>query len=97
MESYKRPLDLDRAYALLDRVPLIDGHNDFPYILRGWYGLDLSHDQVNVENMPIGQTDLARLRQGCLGGQFWSAFVPWSVKPLRKTETTPNTLKLIQS
>ncbi|THC96854.1 hypothetical protein EYZ11_003678 [Aspergillus tanneri] len=61
---------------ILQEVPLIDGHNDFPYILRGWYGMNIHDPSFNIEEMPIGQTDLSRLEKGCIGGQFWSAFVP---------------------
>ena len=32
--------------------------------------------KAELENMPIGQTDLVRLGESGLGGQFWSAFVP---------------------
>ncbi|CAH0047604.1 unnamed protein product, partial [Clonostachys solani] len=66
--------DLARALKLLADVPLIDGHNDFPYFLRGWYP-----DQVNTvdcQHMPIAHTDLERLSQGRVGGVFWSAYVP---------------------
>ncbi|KAK7229878.1 hypothetical protein V2G26_002048 [Clonostachys chloroleuca] len=66
--------DLAKALKLLQDVPLIDGHNDFPYFLRGWYP-----DQVNTvdcQHMPIAHTDLERLSQGRVGGVFWSAYVP---------------------
>ncbi|KAK4184515.1 renal dipeptidase family [Podospora australis] len=65
-----------KARDLLRQAPLIDGHNDFPYILRGWYGINTTEPSFNVNDMPIGQTDLTRLRKGGVGGQFWSAFVP---------------------
>ncbi|KAL3432247.1 renal dipeptidase family [Aspergillus tetrazonus] len=67
---------LARAMSILKRTPLIDGHNDFPYILRGWYGLSIDDPSFNIDDMPIGQTDLSRLETGRIGGQFWSAFVP---------------------
>lgn len=53
-----------------------DGHNDFPYMLRGWFGNNVNDPSFDVSRMPIGQTDLTRLRGGFVGGQFWSAFVP---------------------
>ncbi|EWG55294.1 membrane dipeptidase [Fusarium verticillioides 7600] len=67
---------LSQAHALLKRVPLIDGHNDFPYIIRGWFRNNFELFSPGIHNMPIGQTDLTRLRKGLVGGQFWSAFVP---------------------
>lgn len=57
-----------------------DGHNDFPYMIRGFYGNNL--DDGALQDTPMGQTDLTRLRQGQLGGQFWSAYVPWYVTML---------------
>ena len=81
----------DEARALMKSCPLIgvllpcmhepskhththvDGHNDFPYMIRGWHHNDM---KAGLETLPIGQTDLARLSESGLGGQFWSAFVP---------------------
>ncbi|KAK8003898.1 hypothetical protein PG989_003617 [Apiospora arundinis] len=77
-----------RADRLLADVPLIDGHNDFPYMIRGWFQNQVGGADFNIDTMPIGQTDLQRLRRGKLGGQFWSAFVPCStdtLAPLRDT------------
>ncbi|KAM0713941.1 hypothetical protein Q7P37_010904 [Cladosporium fusiforme] len=68
--------DMEYVGELLTQVPLIDGHNDFPYILRGWCALNESTGLADARNMPIGQTDISRLRKGRVGGQFWSAFVP---------------------
>ncbi|OAA76650.1 membrane dipeptidase GliJ [Akanthomyces lecanii RCEF 1005] len=69
---------LARAMELLHRTPLIDGHNDFPYILRGLHSGGDNDASLIISEMPIGQTDLTRLEKGRLGGQFWSAFVPCS-------------------
>jgi membrane dipeptidase len=63
---------------LLRRVPLIDGHNDAPYAIRGQFDNHLSdvdfHDTTGLES-PM-QTDITRLRAGGVGGQFWSVWVP---------------------
>jgi membrane dipeptidase len=65
------------ALALLDRAPLIDGHNDLPYVIRlnraakgdvGTYDLT----KVHVE----GDTDIPRMQAGKLAGQFFAAYVP---------------------
>ncbi|RHZ44669.1 dipeptidase gliJ [Aspergillus thermomutatus] len=66
----------EQARRLLKEVPLIDGHNDFPYMIRGWFRNDINGQDSHLYDMPIGQTDIQRLQQGLLGGQFWSAFVP---------------------
>jgi len=64
-----------RARALLDDAPLIDGHNDLAYALRGRVGLRTSEVDLR-ENVPDLDTDIPRLRAGGVGGQFWSVWVP---------------------
>ncbi|KAH1589038.1 hypothetical protein KXX34_005814, partial [Aspergillus fumigatus] len=71
----------EQATRLLKEVPLIDGHNDFPYMIRGWFRNDINGQDAHLYDMPIGQTDLQRLQKGLLGGQFWSAFVPCPKNP----------------
>ena len=72
---------LAEARRLLQQVPLIDGHNDVPWQYRkrsnDFSALDLAHDTAALK--PPMHTDIARLRAGCVGGQFWSVYVP--VKP----------------
>jgi membrane dipeptidase len=66
---------LAHARKLHQEVPLIDGHNDYPWELRtrakrDFRNLDISKPQ------PAVMTDIARLRAGGVGGQFWSVYVP---------------------
>jgi membrane dipeptidase len=54
---------------------LIDGHNDMPWEIRKqgsrtFEKLDISKPQATL------QTDIPRLRQGGMGAQFWSVWVP---------------------
>ncbi|MDR2379938.1 MAG: dipeptidase [Bifidobacteriaceae bacterium] len=59
--------------SVLAEVPVIDGHNDLPAVLRSRAGYSVAGlDRVT----PGQQTDLVRLRQGGVGAQFWSAWVP---------------------
>ena len=65
----------ERARALHREVPLIDGHNDYPWALRqdgdgDFRKLDISELQPSI------MTDIPRLRAGGVGGQFWSVYVP---------------------
>ena len=63
---------------LLHEVPLIDGHNDAPWSIRSRTGNRLgAFDFDNTSNLdrPM-QTDIRRLRQGGVGGVFWSVWVP---------------------
>ena len=77
--------ELAAARALHDELgPLIDGHNDLPWAMRGYAGydmdrLDLSKDQRDFQGDL--QTDIPRLREGGVGGQFWSVFVPTPADP----------------
>jgi membrane dipeptidase len=65
----------DRARGLHSEVPLIDGHNDYPWALRENAGRDL--DKLDISRpQPSLMTDIARLRAGGVGGQFWSVYVP---------------------
>lgn len=81
-----------RAEELLARVPLVDGHNDLPWALRDLargdeFGEKSTADAPVVSASPVSvvdlevrqpalQTDLVRARDGRLGMQFWSVWVP---------------------
>jgi membrane dipeptidase len=67
--------NLDRARRLLREVPVIDGHNDYPWQVREIAKLDL--DALDIRRpQPAIHTDIARLTAGGVGGQFWSVYVP---------------------
>jgi len=66
---------LDRARALHKQVPLIDGHNDYPWAVRENVQRDI--DKLDItQAQPKIHTDIARLKAGGVGGQFWSVYVP---------------------
>jgi membrane dipeptidase len=66
---------LERARALHKQVPLIDGHNDYPWAVRE--NVDRDVDRLDISKpQPAIHTDIARLRAGGVGGQFWSVYVP---------------------
>src|SRR4249919_119977 len=60
---------------LLHRHPVFDGHNDLLWALRDLVGYDLDRYDVG-QRQTRTQTDLPRLREGGVGAQFWSVFVP---------------------
>jgi membrane dipeptidase len=66
---------LARARRLHAEVPLVDGHNDYPWEVRERAGGDLAKLDI-ARPQPSLHTDLARLRAGGVGGQFWSVYVP---------------------
>ncbi|GAA2583271.1 dipeptidase [Winogradskya consettensis] len=59
--------------AALAAMPVIDGHNDLPMALRAKAGYRVAG---LAANRPEFHTDIARLREGRVGGQFWSVYVP---------------------
>ena len=72
-----------RARRILERTPLIDGHNDLPWALRQNHGND-PHSVDLTANLDAStelHTDIPRLRAGGMGGQFWSVYVPATMTP----------------
>jgi membrane dipeptidase len=81
----------DPASKLHKSVPLIDGHNDLPWqyrekVKRKFSELDVSKPQPQL------MTDIARLRAGGVGGQFWSVYVP---SDFEGADAVPATLEQI--
>jgi len=69
-----------RARRVLSSTPLIDGHNDLPWAIR--LATDAPHDveAYDLRKKTRGHTDLARLKQGMVGGQFWSVYIPGEIR-----------------
>jgi membrane dipeptidase len=65
-----------RAAALLRRAPVFDGHNDLPWVIREDAIALGDLDRYDIARPARGDTDLARLRQGGVGAQFWSVYIP---------------------
>lgn len=76
-QTLDRAAYLDRARQLLRESPLIDGHNDLPWAARKTHGLSLDSLDIALPQ-PSKMTDLARLKDGLVGAQFWAAYVPVS-------------------
>lgn len=77
----------DRVLALLRGAPLIDGHNDLLYALREAH--DERGEELDVADVcPALQTDLPRAREGGVGGQFWSVYVPSDLPPVEAVTRT---------
>ncbi|KAH7118722.1 putative dipeptidase [Dendryphion nanum] len=67
-----------RAAQILKDTPLIDGHNDLAYYLRWAYSNHIYQDNFTVPwktGKLGGEVDLFRLREGQVGGTFWSIYV----------------------
>lgn len=79
-----QPID-PKVKARIDRIlrktPLIDGHNDIPEQLAENYGRsieDLASGTDKRQPHPL-MTDMARLHQGRVGGQFWSVYIDGTI------------------
>jgi membrane dipeptidase len=69
---------LARARALHLSVPMVDGHNDYAWEVRERAGKDPA--KLDIRNVRTDtMTDIPRLRQGGVGAQFWSVYVPASL------------------
>jgi membrane dipeptidase len=72
----REPVKLtEEALRIHREALLIDGHNDLPWQFRekkdlSFRSIDISRPQKSLH------TDIPRLRQGNVGAQFWSAYVP---------------------
>ncbi len=79
-----------RARRILERTPLIDGHNDLPWALRQGHGSDPHAVDLtaNLDASTDLHTDIPRLRAGGVGGQFWSVYVPASLEPVEAAKAT---------
>ncbi len=69
-----------RIDRILERTPLIDGHNDLAEQLRENYNMNVDGLASGTDRRkPPLMTDMARLHQGHVGGQFWSVYIPSEV------------------
>jgi membrane dipeptidase len=68
--------DVSRALRVLTASPVMDGHNDLPWRIRE----DTLHphdvEAYDLHARAPGMTDLARLKKGHVGAQFWSIYIP---------------------
>ena len=93
-----------RVERVLKQTPLIDGHNDLPWEIRERFksqlaAVDLKSDTSKL-NSPAGSaplmTDIVRMHAGHMGGQFWSVWVPVSLKGPDAVETTIEQIDLVK-
>ena len=75
-DAQRRDANMDRALRVLRGTPLVDGHNDLPWAIREHERHPRDVDAYDLRIRTAGHTDLERLRQGRVGGQFWSVYVP---------------------
>jgi membrane dipeptidase len=74
--SAATPADMARALRVLRTTPVLDGHNDLPWRIREDSVHPRDVEAYDLRTRTPGMTDLARLKQGHVGGQFWSVYIP---------------------
>jgi hypothetical protein len=65
-----------RTKRIMSTTPLIDGHNDLPYLVRVELKNHIYDNRFTFKEGLLSPTDIAKLRSGRVGGQFWSAYIP---------------------
>jgi membrane dipeptidase len=71
---------LEHARKLLGSTPLIDGHNDLPWEIRESKTAPRDVAAYDLRTRSAKHTDLERLKQGRVGAQFWSIYIPGEIK-----------------
>ncbi|XP_072492470.1 dipeptidase 1 [Notamacropus eugenii] len=66
----------DRAVKIMTETPLIDGHNDLPWQILKRFNGQLQPTEANLTSLQGTHTNIPKLKDGYVGGQFWSAYVP---------------------
>ena len=72
--------NLALAKRVLHTTPLVDGHNDLPWRIREDSIARGDVERYDLRKPTPGHTDIARLRKGMIGAQFWSIYIPGEIK-----------------
>lgn len=97
--------EAERVARVLEQTPLIDGHNDLPWEIRTRFGNDLSRIDLSVSTAALPapadgaplMTDIPRLRQGRVGAQFWSVWIPVDTKGAQAVMMTLEQIDLVKA
>lgn len=68
--------DRSQVTRVLESSPVIDGHNDLPWAVREDTVAPRDVEAYDLRERSRGMTDIPRLQQGMVGGQFWSVYIP---------------------
>jgi membrane dipeptidase len=71
--------NLARARRILRTTPLVDGHNDLAWRIREDKRAPRDVEAYDLRKTTPGHTDLARMKEGMLGAQFWSVYIPGEI------------------
>lgn len=87
---------VQRARELHSQSQFIDGHNDLPYAFQAKAEGVLSRFDLS-QPQPQLDTDIARLREGGVGGQFWVAYPPASLPESEYVQRTLTDIDFIRN
>ncbi|XP_024407336.2 dipeptidase 1 [Desmodus rotundus] len=66
----------EEAKKIMQANPLIDGHNDLPWVMLTRFNNRLWIKEADLNHLANTHTNIPKLKAGFVGGQFWSAYVP---------------------
>jgi len=85
---------IEKAQRLLREVPVIDGHNDYPWAVHEQAQGDI--DALDIRKaQPKLMTDIRRLTAGGVGGQFWSVYVPVTLQGGEAVSATVDQIDIV--
>ena len=79
-EAQTADSNLVRAKRILHSTPLVDGHNDLAWRIREDTHTPRDVEAYDLRQKTAGHTDLARMKEGMVGAQFWSVYIPGEIK-----------------
>jgi membrane dipeptidase len=95
-----------RVDRVLTATPVIDGHNDLPWEIRSEFGnagnIDLAADTSTLRSKTGDDdvhlmTDIPRLREGHVGAQFWSVWIPATTTGPEAVKTTLEQIDIVRT
>ncbi|XP_016156538.1 PREDICTED: dipeptidase 1 [Ficedula albicollis] len=87
---------LERAENIMNSTPVIDGHNDLPWQLLRKFNNQLGLPEANLTVLNDTHTNIPKLRQGRVGGQFWSVYVPCETQNKDAVRRTLEQMDVVQ-
>ncbi|XP_068059325.1 dipeptidase 1 isoform X1 [Anomalospiza imberbis] len=87
---------LEEAERIMTTTPVIDGHNDLPWQLLWKFNNQLRLPAANLTLLNDTHTNIPKLRQGHVGGQFWSVYVPCETQNKDAVRRTLEQMDVVQ-
>ena len=90
------------ARRVLTTTPLFDGHNDLPWAIyqSDAAPADVAAPEHDLRKRTSFHTDIPRLRDGMVGAQFWSVYIPYAAveegAAMRQLEQIDIALQIIE-